>query len=57
MRGRKPDITPDPEALTAGTKPPVWLSADAKKEWKRVLPILCARQILTAAAVARMIEA
>jgi P27 family predicted phage terminase small subunit len=48
MRGRKPDITPDFKALTAETKPPVWLSKDAKAEWKRVLPLLIERQILTA---------
>jgi P27 family predicted phage terminase small subunit len=67
MRGRKPEISADPEALTVGMKPPVWLSPDAKKEWCRVLPLLIQRQILTAgdlasfasycAAVGQIIEA
>jgi hypothetical protein len=52
MRGRKPEISADPEALTVGMKPPVWLSPDAKKEWKRVLPLPIQRQILTAGAPA-----
>jgi hypothetical protein len=30
VRDRKPDITPDARALTAATKPPGWLSKDAK---------------------------
>jgi phage terminase small subunit len=48
VRDRKPDITPDFRALTVATEPPVWLSKDAKAEWKRVLPHLIGRQILTA---------
>lgn len=67
MRGRKPELSADPEALTATTRPPVWLSRDAKGEWKRVLPLLIERRILTDAdlatfasyctAVGQMIEA
>jgi hypothetical protein len=34
MRGRKPDITPDPEALTAGTKPPYGLVQMRRKSGK-----------------------
>lgn len=67
MRGRKPELSADPNALTAATKPPVWLSRDAKGEWKRVLPFLIERRVLTdadlatfasyCAAIAQIIEA
>ncbi len=67
MRGRKPELTSDRDALTATLKPPVWLPKDGKAEWRRVLPLLVERRILTAgdlasfanycAAVAQGIEA
>jgi P27 family predicted phage terminase small subunit len=67
MRGRKPEITPDCAALTSTTKPPLWLTKSAKAEWKRVLPIMIERQVLTAgdlasfasncAAIGQMIDA
>lgn len=48
MRGRKP------AAIVAGSTPvakvpnaPAWLSKDAKAEWRRVMPILVERRILT----------
>jgi P27 family predicted phage terminase small subunit len=52
MRGRKPEISADPDALTATTKPPLWLSAPAKREWKKVLPFLIERRVLTEADLA-----
>ena len=48
MRGRKP------ASISAGTSPvenvpkaPVWLSKEAKAEWRRVAPILVERSVLT----------
>ena len=48
MRGTKPPMREDPEALT-GTPAPGWLSNDARAEWDRVMPILTERRILTEA--------
>lgn len=46
MRGTKPNMVTDPEAL--GDLPvPDWFSADAAAEWSRVMPILTERRILT----------
>ena len=48
MKGTKPHLRTDPEAL--GDMPaPDWLSADARDEWERVMPILAERRILTVA--------
>jgi P27 family predicted phage terminase small subunit len=48
MKGRKP------ATILAGSSPvdrvpsaPAWLSADAKKEWRRIMPLLVERRILT----------
>lgn len=48
MRGTKPLMQTDPEAITDITAPG-WLSADATSEWDRVMPILSERRILTVA--------
>jgi phage terminase small subunit len=48
-RGRKPELVTDRNALDAITPPPGWLSKHAKAEWRRVMPDLTARRILTAA--------
>lgn len=48
MRGTKPIIREDPEAVT-DISPPAWLSPDARAEWSRVIPILTDRKILSAA--------
>lgn len=48
MRGTKPHMQTDPEAITDITAPQ-WLSADAATEWDRVMPILSERRILTVA--------
>ncbi|WP_240336803.1 hypothetical protein [Tropicibacter sp. Alg240-R139] len=48
MRGTKPHMVEDPEAITDQTAPD-WLSDDARDEWDRVMPILAERQILTIA--------
>jgi phage terminase small subunit len=47
VKGTKPDIVQDKAALMDVPRAPVWLSKDAKAEWRRILPILIARKILT----------
>jgi P27 family predicted phage terminase small subunit len=49
MRGRKPELATDPSAVDAVTPPPAWLSKHAKGEWRRVMPELIKRRILTQA--------
>lgn len=49
MRGRKPELAGDPGAVDAITPPPAWLSKHAKAEWRRVMPELIKRRILTLA--------
>lgn len=49
MKGRKPQLAADANALDASTKPPPWLSKHAKAEWRRVMPELAKRRILTTA--------
>jgi P27 family predicted phage terminase small subunit len=47
MRGRKPELEAVADAITAATKPPTWLGKHAKVEWRRVMPELAMRRILT----------
>ncbi|WP_256807148.1 P27 family phage terminase small subunit [Bradyrhizobium sp. Bra64] len=49
MKGRKPPLAADAAALDASTKAPAWLSKHAKAEWRRVMPELAKRRILTIA--------
>lgn len=49
MRGVKPHLVVDNSAIAKAPGVPAWLSTDAKREWKRVLPILVERRILTTA--------
>lgn len=49
MKGRKPQLAADGNALDAATKVPSWLSKHAKAEWRRVMPELAKRRILTPA--------
>jgi len=49
MRGRKPELATDRNALNAVTVAPGWLSKHAKAEWRRVMPELVKRRILTPA--------
>lgn len=51
-RGIKPALTADDDALTKSPPVPSWLSVQAKAEWKRILPQLIARQIITRADLA-----
>jgi len=48
-RGRKPQLVQDAEALTKAPPAPTWLSAQGKAEWKRIMPQLIARRIITRA--------
>lgn len=47
MRGTKPHLVADPAGLAAVPRPPSWLGKAAKAEWKRVVPLLVERRILT----------
>jgi P27 family predicted phage terminase small subunit len=49
MRGTKPRLVVNNDAVTGSPAAPTWLSAEAKKEWRRVLPVLVKRRILTKA--------
>jgi P27 family predicted phage terminase small subunit len=49
MKGDKPAIVTDKKAVSSVPKVPPWLSPDAKKEWRRVMPPLVDRRILTEA--------
>lgn len=52
LRGVKPPITADGEALAKAPTAPAYLSAQAKAEWRRIMPQLIARQIITRADLA-----
>jgi P27 family predicted phage terminase small subunit len=48
MRGRKPEnIQGANEAVRVVPRAPTWLSKDAQSEWRRIMPILVKRRILT----------
>ncbi|MCA0996309.1 phage terminase small subunit P27 family [Alloyangia pacifica] len=47
LRGIKPSLTPDGEALTKAPTAPKYLGQQAKAEWKRIMPQLIARRIIT----------
>lgn len=47
MRGTKPTLVVDNDAVKAVPPAPSWLSNEAKKEWRRVVPILIERRILS----------
>jgi P27 family predicted phage terminase small subunit len=49
MRGRKPELACDPGAVHTIIAPTSWLSKYAKAEWRRVMPELAKRRILTIA--------
>lgn len=46
-RGVKPPLTPDNDALIKAPPVPKYLSVHAKAEWKRIMPQLVARRIIT----------
>lgn len=48
MRGRKPaSIAAGTSPLLDVPRPPIWLSKDAKAEWRRIMPDLVDRRTLT----------
>ena len=49
MKGRKPLLKQDQNAVERVPAAPSWMSAHAKKEWKRIMPALVERRILTEA--------
>jgi P27 family predicted phage terminase small subunit len=49
MRGRKPELQTDQAAVITIPNPPAWLSKEAKAEWRRIMPLLIERRILTEA--------
>ena len=49
MKGTKPRLVIDNDPVTRVPAPPSWLSPEAKKEWRRVMPEMVKRRILTTA--------
>ena len=49
MKGAKPTIVTDEEAITDIPPAPEWFSQGAREEWERVTPMLVQRRILTVA--------
>lgn len=47
MRGRKPELARATIGISEPIAPPLWLSKHAKGEWRRVMPELSKRRILT----------
>lgn len=47
MRGRKPALRAIDGGLATVPRPPSWLPTEAKDEWRRILPPLIKRRILT----------
>ncbi|MEO4040361.1 phage terminase small subunit P27 family [Hoeflea sp. CAU 1731] len=47
MKGAKPQLRTDRAALASVPRPPAWLAKDAKAEWRRTMPLLVERRILT----------
>lgn len=52
LRGVKPALGTDSEALTKTPPAPSYLSTQAKAEWKRIMPQLISRRIITRADLA-----
>lgn len=51
-RGRKPTLHPDDDALTKAPPVPKHLAPQAKAEWRRIMPQLINRRIITRADLA-----
>lgn len=51
-RGVKPPVSKDVEALTKAPPVPKYLAPHAKAEWKRIMPQLISRRIITKADLA-----
>lgn len=51
-RGRKAEPKPVADAVTKAPQPPKDMSAEAKAEWRRVMPVLVERRALSPADIA-----
>lgn len=49
MKGTKPHLRTDKNALDKVPSAPSWMSKDSRAEWRRVMPALVQRRILTEA--------
>lgn len=49
MRGAKPHLVTSSDAVAKSPPAPSWLAKDAKLEWRRIMPLLVERRILTQA--------
>lgn len=49
MKGTKPRLVISNDAVTTVPAAPDWLADDAKAEWRRIMPLLVERKILTEA--------
>ena len=49
MKGTKPRLVIDNDAVSTVPRAPSWFSKDAAAEWRRIMPALVARRILTKA--------
>ncbi|MBS0535376.1 MAG: phage terminase small subunit P27 family [Proteobacteria bacterium] len=49
MKGTKPQLSADRDAIGDVPNAPTWLSKDARAEWRRIMPLLTERRILTTA--------
>lgn len=47
MRGVKPSVKPASNAVAKAPRVPGWMSKEAQAEWRRVMPSLIERRILT----------
>jgi P27 family predicted phage terminase small subunit len=48
MKGRKPTtIKSDKGVVATALRVPAWLSKDAKAEWRRIMPLLVERRVVT----------
>ncbi|TJZ93843.1 phage terminase small subunit P27 family [Paracoccus gahaiensis] len=47
MKGTKPHLREDNDALADNIAAPEWLDVHAREEWDRVMPVLTERRILT----------
>jgi P27 family predicted phage terminase small subunit len=54
MKGMKPILREDRDALSGDMPAPEWMSENARDEWRRVLPLLVDRRILTGADLASL---
>lgn len=49
LRGIKPALNPDRDALTKAPPAPKWMSDEARAEWKRAMADLIPRRVITRA--------